>query len=572
MTVVYALLGALPWLSAGHGRALVWSRSSSTFGDRTTPLGRGARRSARSWTSSSSPIFAALGSPGDVAPQRRRLPTCPSTPDAARPPRPHGRRIRPHRRHPRPRAEPDRARHLLGDVVRALQLQELARPPAHAAHPRAARAAGPGRERRRRGHRRRLAAVLQDREPQPPVVHRAVSRARRPAWAASSATSSPWARGPIALLDSLRFGDARRAANRGASSTGVVAGIGGYGNCIGIPTVGGEVVLRRPLRGQPPGQRVLPRHRASTTAIFRARAEGVGNPVFYVGAKTGRDGIHGATMASAEFDETSEEKRPDRAGGRSVHGEAAARGVPRGHGDRRDRRHPGHGRGRARPARPARWRARGGTGIEIDLDRVPQRETGMTPYEIMLSESQERMLLVVERGREDEVEAHLREVGPRRRRDRRRSPTTACCGCASTATVVADVPANAPSPTRRPSTSGPPRGPPGWTSRSSFDPASLCPTPPTAEALLTPARPRRTSPASAGSTASTTTWCGTNTARAARAGTPACVRVKGTRSGARADRRLQRALRASSIRAAARSWRWPRRRATSPAPARAARR
>ena len=116
---------------------------------------------------------------------------------------------------------------------------------------------------------------------------------------------------PIALLNSLRFGplDGPDGARTRRIVEGVVAGIGGYGNSIGIPTVGGEIVFDDVLRGQPAGQRVLPRHREGGRAR-QGRASGVGNPVYYVGAKTGRDGIHGATMASAEFDDKSAEKRP----------------------------------------------------------------------------------------------------------------------------------------------------------------------------------------------------------------------------------------------------------------------
>ena len=108
------------------------------------------------------------------------------------------------------------------------------------------------------------------------------------------------------------------------------------------------------------------------------KAAGVGNPVIYVGAKTGRDGIHGATMASEEFSEESEAEAAQRAGGRSVPGKAAARSLPRSHADRRHRRHSGYGRGRL-TCSTCEMGGRGGVGIEIELDRVPQRETGMTP-------------------------------------------------------------------------------------------------------------------------------------------------------------------------------------------------
>ena len=126
----------------------------------------------------------------------------------------------------------------------------------------------------------------------------------------------------------------RSPARRATCVEGVVAGIGGYGNAFGVPTVGGEVHFDASLRRQHPGQRL---HRAASrapTASSTARAAGVGNPVLYFGAKTGRDGIHGATMASAEFDEAVRVEAPDGAGRRSLHGEAAPRGLPRAHGAR----------------------------------------------------------------------------------------------------------------------------------------------------------------------------------------------------------------------------------------------
>ena len=160
--------------------------------------------------------------------------------------------------------------------------------------------------------------------------------------------------------------------------------------------------LRRVLRRQPARQRVLPRHRAGRRDR-QGRPQGVGNPVYYVGAKTGRDGIHGATMASAEFDEKPEEKRPAVQVGDpfmekllleaclEVMKTDALVGI-------QDMGAAGL------TCSTCEMGARGGMGIEIDVTHVPQRETGMTPYEIMLSESQERMLLVVQEGREAEVE------------------------------------------------------------------------------------------------------------------------------------------------------------------------
>src|SRR6188474_2429550 len=206
---------------------------------------------------------------------------------------------------------------------------------------------------------------------------------------------------PIALLDSLRFGPIEDARSRRIVQ-GVVAGIGGYGNSIGIPTVGGEVMFDETYAGNPLVN-VFCLGIARHDALVKGRASGVGNPVFYVGAKTGRDGIHGATMASAEFDEKSAEKRPavqvgdpfmekllleaclevlttDACVGMQDMGAAGL------------------------SCATSETGSRGEVGVEIDVVNVPQRETGMTPYEIMLSESQERMLLIVKRGREADVE------------------------------------------------------------------------------------------------------------------------------------------------------------------------
>jgi phosphoribosylformylglycinamidine synthase len=218
---------------------------------------------------------------------------------------------------------------------------------------------------------------------------------------------------PIAVLDSLRFGPIVAEQGAGAASPediaqnrrifdGVIRGISFYGNCFGVPTVGGEVVFdssysRNPLVN------VLALGIARRDQLFFARARGVGNPVIYAGAKTGRDGIHGASLlASAEFSEQSQEKRPNvqvgdpfmekllleacleamRTGAVLAIQDMGAAGLT---------------------SSSSEMASRGGMGIEIDLARVPQRETGITPYEIMLSESQERMLLIAERGRETEV-------------------------------------------------------------------------------------------------------------------------------------------------------------------------
>jgi phosphoribosylformylglycinamidine synthase len=180
-----------------------------------------------------------------------------------------------------------------------------------------------------------------------------------------------------------------------------VAGIGGYGNAFGCPTIGGEVVFE-PCYGGNPLVNAFCLGIVKADAIFRGRAEGVGNVVFYVGAKTGRDGIHGATMASAELGEGSEERRPTVQVGDPFMEkvlleaclEAMKTGAIVGIQDM----------GAAGlTCSSAEMAARAGTGVEIDVDKVPKRESGMSAYEVMLSESQERMLLVAAKGREDEV-------------------------------------------------------------------------------------------------------------------------------------------------------------------------
>jgi phosphoribosylformylglycinamidine synthase II len=205
---------------------------------------------------------------------------------------------------------------------------------------------------------------------------------------------------PIACLDSLRFGELDAPRMRYLVD-GVVRGIGGYGNCIGIPTVGGETSFHRSYNGN-----ILVNAFAlgvtTRDRIFKGTASGVGNPIIYVGSKTGRDGIHGATMASAEFDETSEEKRPTVQVGDpftekllleaclEIMSSDAVVGI--------------QDMGAAGLTSSSfEMAGRAGTGVRLILDRVPVRESGMTPYEIMLSESQERMLIVARRGREDEV-------------------------------------------------------------------------------------------------------------------------------------------------------------------------
>jgi phosphoribosylformylglycinamidine synthase len=205
---------------------------------------------------------------------------------------------------------------------------------------------------------------------------------------------------PIASLDSLRFGtlDAPRMKYL---VDGVVRGISGYGNCIGIPTVGGETSFHPSFNGNILVN-VFALGVTRREKIFKGTASGVGNPVIYVGSKTGRDGIHGATMASAEFDEASEEKRPTVQVGDpftekllleaclEIMDSDAIVGI--------------QDMGAAGLTSSSfEMAGRAGTGVIMNLDRVPVRESGMTPYEIMLSESQERMLIVAKQGREDEV-------------------------------------------------------------------------------------------------------------------------------------------------------------------------
>jgi phosphoribosylformylglycinamidine synthase subunit PurL len=226
---------------------------------------------------------------------------------------------------------------------------------------------------------------------------------------------------PIAVLDSLRFGpiiSGAKASETGMQEItrnrrifdGVVSGIAFYGNCFGVPTVGGEVQFE-PCYSHNPLVNALALGIAHKEELFFARARGVSNPVIYTGAKTGRDGIHGASLlASAEFSEESKQKRPNvqvgdpfmekllleacleamRTGAVVAIQDMGAAGLT---------------------CSTCEMASRGGTGIQIDLARVPQRESGMTPYEIMLSESQERMLLVADRGREEEVLDVFRKWG-----------------------------------------------------------------------------------------------------------------------------------------------------------------
>ncbi len=197
---------------------------------------------------------------------------------------------------------------------------------------------------------------------------------------------------PIANLNALRFGAPDDPRTRHLLG-GVVAGIGGYGNCMGVPTVGGEVNFHPAYNGN-----ILVNAMtvgiADKNKIFYSKAAGVGNPVIYVGAKTGRDGIHGATMASAEFTEDSEEKRPTVQVGdpftEKLLLEACLELMAT------DAIVAIQDMGAAGlTSSSVEMSSKGGLGIELELERVPMRETGMTPYEIMLSESQERMLMVI---------------------------------------------------------------------------------------------------------------------------------------------------------------------------------
>ncbi len=230
---------------------------------------------------------------------------------------------------------------------------------------------------------------------------------------------------PVAVMDSLRFGPITAHAGTTASAVlpgrnpataetdhkeihrnhsileGVVSGVASYGNCFGVPNLGGETKFEPCYSGNPLVN-AFAMGLVRKEEIFYARAAGEGNPVIYVGAKTGRDGIHGATMASEEFSEASEAKRPNvQVGDPFLEKllleaclEAMQTGAIVGIQDM----------GAAGlTCSTCEMGGRGGVGIEIELDRVPQRETGMTGYEIMLSESQERMLLVAQKGREQEV-------------------------------------------------------------------------------------------------------------------------------------------------------------------------
>jgi phosphoribosylformylglycinamidine synthase len=217
---------------------------------------------------------------------------------------------------------------------------------------------------------------------------------------------------PLAVMDSLRFGPITEEADQNqeerkliarnhAIVEGVVSGIAGYGNCFGVPNLGGETKFEACYSGNPLVN-AFALGLVRKDEIFYGKASGTGNPVIYVGAKTGRDGIHGATMASEEFHEGTEAKRPNVQVGDPFMEkllleaclEAMQTGAIVGIQDM----------GAAGlTCSTCEMGARGGVGLDVELDLVPQRETGMSAYEIMLSESQERMLLVATKGREGEV-------------------------------------------------------------------------------------------------------------------------------------------------------------------------
>src|SRR3954451_5936381 len=211
---------------------------------------------------------------------------------------------------------------------------------------------------------------------------------------------------PVANLNALRFGSPDHPKTRHLVA-GVVAGIGGYGNCVGVPTVGGEVNFDAAYDGN-----ILVNAMtvgvARTDKIFYSAAAGIGNSVVYVGSKTGRDGIHGATMASADFSEDSEEKRPTVQVGdpftEKLLSEACLELMAS------DAIVAIQDMGAAGlTSSSVEMASKGGVGIRLDMNKVPCRETGMTPYEMMLSESQERMLMVLKPGREGEAEKIFRK-------------------------------------------------------------------------------------------------------------------------------------------------------------------
>jgi phosphoribosylformylglycinamidine synthase subunit PurL len=205
---------------------------------------------------------------------------------------------------------------------------------------------------------------------------------------------------PIALLDSLRFGPLPGSSHH---FDGVVAGIGGYGNCIGVPTVGGEVQFDPTYAGNPLVNAMCVGI-VRADRLMRARAEGTGNSLLLVGADTGRDGIHGASFASLELDESSSERRPAVQVGNPFLEKCLLEAcMDLAHTDAVVAIQDLGAAGLTSSVAECAGRVPG-AGARVDVSRVPRRERGMTPYDVMLSESQERMLVVVQRGRETEVE------------------------------------------------------------------------------------------------------------------------------------------------------------------------
>jgi len=211
---------------------------------------------------------------------------------------------------------------------------------------------------------------------------------------------------PVANLNALRFGSPDHPKTRHLVA-GVVHGVGGYGNCVGVPTVGGEVEFDPSYNGN-----ILVNAMtvgvAKQDKIFYSAAAGIGNPVVYVGSKTGRDGIHGATMASADFSENSEEKRPTVQVGDPFTEKLLIEACLELMGS--DAIVAIQDMGAAGlTSSSVEMASKGGVGIRLDMNKVPIREEGMAPYEMMLSESQERMLMVLKPGREAEAEAIFRK-------------------------------------------------------------------------------------------------------------------------------------------------------------------
>jgi phosphoribosylformylglycinamidine synthase len=211
---------------------------------------------------------------------------------------------------------------------------------------------------------------------------------------------------PVANMNALRFGRPDHPKMRHLIA-GVVSGIGGYGNCVGVPTVGGETNFDPAYDGN-----ILVNAMtvgiANTDKIFYSAATGLGNPIVYVGSKTGRDGIHGATMASADFDEKSDEKRPTVQVGDPFTEKLLIEGCLELMAT--DAIVAIQDMGAAGlTSSSVEMASKGGAGIRLDMNKVPCREEGMTPYEMMLSESQERMLMVLKPGREPEAEAIFRK-------------------------------------------------------------------------------------------------------------------------------------------------------------------